>query len=198
MDGRKGKSAPQALISLRERLNDHRIGNIGAALTDRSLRAETQVPVLRIGGLREKRMTYTLEETERMVSALRALPPVDGSKRRLTKQAAVQQMAAEIRALQARGYTIEQVVESLHGVGFDITTPTLKSYLQRIKKRNGKKTPRGQRPSDPPVAAPSRERPAPPATMTEPKAPAVTEPRADAPVKRTGKDAFLVEDKKSY
>jgi len=157
-----------------------------------------QVPGLRIDGLPERRMTYTLEETERMVSALRALPPVDGSKRRLTKQAAVQQMAAEIRALQARGYTIEQVVESLHGVGFDITTPTLKSYLQRVKKRNGKKTARGQRPADPPVAAPSRERPASPAAATDSKAPAPTEPKPDATVKRTGKEAFLVEDKKDY
>jgi hypothetical protein len=143
-------------------------------------------------------MTYTLEETEKMLSALRALPPMDSSKRRLTKQAVVKQMAREIASLQARGYTIEQVVESLHGVGFEITTPTLKSYLQRIKKRSGKKTARGQRPSAPPVAAPSRERPAPPPVVTEPKAPGVTEPKADAAVKRTGKDAFLVKDKDSY
>lgn len=143
-------------------------------------------------------MTYTLEETERMVSALRALPPMDSSKRRLTKQAAVQQMAAEIRALQDRGYTIEQVVESLHGVGFDITTPTLKSYLQRAKQRTGKGAPRRQRPPAPPVAASSRERPAAPPAVTEPKASALTEPKAEAPLKRTGKDAFLVKDKDSY
>jgi hypothetical protein len=143
-------------------------------------------------------MTYTLEETERMVLALRALPPMDSSKRRLTKQAAIQQMASEIRALQARGYTIEQVVESLHGVGFEITTPTLKSYLQRTKKRSGKEAPRRRRPSGPPVAAPSRERPTAPPVVTGPKAPAVTEPKADATVKRTGKDAFLVTDKDSY
>jgi hypothetical protein len=143
-------------------------------------------------------MTYTLEETERMVSALRALPAMDRSKRHLTKQAVVKQMAREIASLQARGYTIEQVVESLHGVGFDITTPTLKSYLQRVKKRNSKEAPRRQRPLAPPIAAPSRDRPSAPPSVTEPKARAVTEPRADAAVKRTGKDAFLVEDKKSY
>ena len=143
-------------------------------------------------------MTYTLEETERMVSALRALPTMDRSKRRLTKQAVVKQMAREIASLQARGYTIEQVVESLHGVGFEITTPTLKSYLQRNKKRNDKKAARRQRPSSSPVTAPSRERPAPPPAVIEPKAPAVTEPKPDAEVKRTGKGAFLVEDKDSY
>jgi hypothetical protein len=143
-------------------------------------------------------MTYTLEETERMVSALRALPRIDSSKRRLTKQAAVQQMATEIRALQNRGYTIDQVVESLHGVGFDITTPTLKSYLQRAKQRTSKGAPRRQRPAAPPVAAPSRDGPPAPPAMTEAKAPAVTEPKADTPVKRTGKDAFLAKDRDSY
>jgi hypothetical protein len=60
---------------------------------------------------------------------------MDGSKRRLTKQAVVKRLSREIASLQARGYTIEQIVESLHGVGFDITTPTLKSCLQRKKKR---------------------------------------------------------------
>ena len=143
-------------------------------------------------------MTYTLEETERMGSALRALPPMDGSKRRLTKQAVVEQLRSEIASLQSRGYTIEQVVESLHGVGFDITTPTLKSYLQRAKKRTGKGATRRQRPAAPPVAAPSRERPAAPPAVTEPKAPEATEPKADAPVKRTGKDAFLAKDRDSY
>ena len=83
-------------------------------------------------------MTYTLEQSDQMVSALRALPAMDSSKRKLTKQAVVKRLAREIAALQARGYTIEQVVESLHGVGLDITTPTLKSYLQRAKRRRGK------------------------------------------------------------
>jgi hypothetical protein len=67
-------------------------------------------------------MAYTLEQSDLMASALRGLPPMDGSKRKLTKQAVVRRLAREIAALQARGYTIEQVVESLHGVGLDITT----------------------------------------------------------------------------
>jgi hypothetical protein len=143
-------------------------------------------------------MTYTLEETERMGTALRALPPIDVSQRRLTKQAVVKKLEREIVSLQARGYTIEQIVESLHGVGFDITTPTLKSYLQRNKKRKSKRAPRRQPPVAPPVAAPSRERPTTPAGVTKSKAPPVTEPKADAAVKRTGKDAFLAKDRETY
>ena len=135
-------------------------------------------------------MTYTLEQTETMVNALRALPAMDGSKRRLNKQAVVKHMAREIAALQARGYTIEQVVESLHGVGLEITTPTLKSYLQRVKKRNGKDAPKRWRRLVSVVATPTPVRQAP--------TPAVTDPKADGMVKRGGKDAFLVKDKDSY
>ncbi len=64
-------------------------------------------------------MSYTLEKAEEMARALRTLPAMDESKRRLSKQAVVKHLVAEIAALQQRGYTIEQVVESLQGVGFD-------------------------------------------------------------------------------
>ena len=89
-------------------------------------------------------MTYTLEQTEEMVSALRALPAMDSSKRRLNKQAVVKRLSRELAALQARGYTMEQIVECLRGIGFEISTPTLKSYLQRVKKRNAKDAPKGR------------------------------------------------------
>lgn len=135
-------------------------------------------------------MTYTLEQTEEMVSALRALPAMDSSKRRLNKQAVVRQMARDIAGLQARGYTIEQVVECLHGIGFEISTPTLKSYLQRVKNRRGKDAPKRRGRDVSAAAPPTREREAPP--------PAVTEPKADGAAKRSGKDAFLVKDKDSY
>ena len=81
-------------------------------------------------------MAYTLEDAERMASELSALPAMDSSKRSLTKQAVIKHLAREIASLQQRGYSIEQVVDSLKGVGLDISTPTLKSYLQRSKKRH--------------------------------------------------------------
>jgi hypothetical protein len=81
-------------------------------------------------------MEYTVEKANQMAAALRALPAVDDSKRKLDKQGAVRHLAGEILALQERGYTIEQVAESLTTVRLDIATP--KSYLQRIKKRTGK------------------------------------------------------------
>jgi hypothetical protein len=135
-------------------------------------------------------MTYTLEQTEEMVSALRALPAMDSSQRRLTKQAVVKRLAREIAALQARGYTIEQIVECLRGIGFEISTPTLKSYLQRAKNRRGKDAPKRQSRRVSAAAPPTRER--------EPPSAAATEPKADGAAKRSAKDAFLVKDKDSY
>ena len=134
-------------------------------------------------------MPYTLEQTDQMESALRALPPMDSSKRRLTKQAVVKRLAREIAALQGRGYSMEQVGESLRGVGLEITTPTLKSYLQRVKKRTGKAGTKRQGRSAPTATTQVREQQTPPAAA---------EPKADATAKRGGKDAFLVKDKDSY
>ena len=80
-------------------------------------------------------MTYTLERADELIRMLRDMPPLDASRRKLTKQGVVKHLADEITALQQRGYTLEQVVESLRGAAFDISTPTLKSYLQRAKRK---------------------------------------------------------------
>jgi hypothetical protein len=135
-------------------------------------------------------MTYTVEQTDEMVSALRALPAMDGSKRRLTKQDVVKRLARELAAVQARGYTMEQIAECLRGIGFEISTPTLKSYLQRVKKRNGKDAPKRRVRHGSVVTPPTRER--------EPSPLAATAPKTDGVATRSGKDAFLVKDKDSY
>jgi hypothetical protein len=49
-------------------------------------------------------MTYTREKTEDLIRVLRALPALEASKQKLTKQAVVKHLAAEIAALQQRGY----------------------------------------------------------------------------------------------
>lgn len=99
-------------------------------------------------------MEYTVEMADRIAEKLRALPPMDASKTRLNKQGVVIHLAGEIAALQERGYTLEQVAESLRGSGLEITTPTLKSYLQRSKRNPN----RGRR-----KASPARAREAAPA-----------------------------------
>jgi hypothetical protein len=96
-------------------------------------------------------MEYTLELAERLVEKLRAMPPKAPSKRRLDKQGLVKHLAEEIASLQQRGYTIEEVAESLRGHGLDITTPTLKNYLQRARGKRVKPR-KPQRPSERPRA----------------------------------------------
>jgi hypothetical protein len=134
-------------------------------------------------------MTYTLEKAEDLIRVLQALPPLDASKQKLTKQAVVKHLAAEIAALQQRGYALEQIVESLRGGAFEISTATLKSYLQRTKRKPARATPRKKS-----TASPT------PGGMQQTQAPSVpmTESKSDGAAARSGKQAFLVKDKDSY
>lgn len=164
---------------------------------------------------RADEQTYEPAELDKMAAGLRALPAMDPSKRRTNKQGAVRYLAKEIAAVQARGYTVEEIVESLHGLGLDITTPTLKSYLQRAKNRAAKGSKARRRSTDAgkEAAAPSALRPEP-----LPKSAAASTPggalgnrtamtaKGDGPASptperaplRAGKDAFLITDKDSY
>lgn len=78
-------------------------------------------------------MKYTTEQLEAIASKLREMPPVEKKKQEHSKQEAVRVLSKEIAALQKRGYTLDQISETLRGEGLSIATPTLKSYLQRAK-----------------------------------------------------------------
>ena len=154
---------------------------------------------------------YTVEGANRLAEELRAIPAKDPAKRKLDKQGMVSLLAAEIVALQQRGYTIEEVAESLRGRRLTITTPTLKNYLQRAKSKTEKRAKNGARSafggsgSGAPKAtkreAPNGPTPTP--TQTPPAAKQATStPEArsapEATALRSGKGAFLVKDKDSY
>jgi DNA-binding transcriptional MerR regulator len=109
-------------------------------------------------------MGYTLEQIEAVAQKLREMPEADPSKRIFSKQETVRLLSGEITELRKRGYTLEQISESLRGEGIDITTPTLKNYLQRVKARargskSGTKTRREKpkTPMDAPKKADSAE-----------------------------------------
>ena len=156
-------------------------------------------------------MDYTVESANGWPRSCGRFPPKDPAKRKLDKQGMVRLLAGEIIALQQRGYTIEEVAESLRGRGLAITTPTLKNYLQRAKSKtekrakNGARTASGGSGSGAPKAA-KREAPnapAPAPTQTPPAAKqAASTPEAgaapEATALRSGKGAFLVKDKDSY
>jgi hypothetical protein len=155
-------------------------------------------------------MEYTLEAARRLAEELRAIPPKDPSQRRLDKQGMVRELAQELVALQQRGYTIEEVAESLRGHGFEITTVTLKNYLQRAK-NSGTKSRKARRPvgarsapaavgtpltlTELPARAPAESSSKGAATTGKPESP--QKPAID-PAIRSGKSAFLIKDKESY
>lgn len=78
-------------------------------------------------------MKYTTEKLEEIAKKLLSMPPVEKRQHEHSKIGAIVILSKEIESLQKRGYTIDQISETLRGEGLDITTPTLKSYLQRAK-----------------------------------------------------------------
>jgi hypothetical protein len=83
-------------------------------------------------------MAYTLEDANRLRQLMRAAPDKDPNQRRMDKQAIVREVIDEIAAMQERGYTLEEVAELWAKGGFELTLPTLKSYLQRARKGSAK------------------------------------------------------------
>ena len=83
-------------------------------------------------------MGYTVAQVEEIASKLRALPAIEPPPKDLTKSDVVKMLAKEIKSLQKRGYSLEQIASSLKGEGLDISTPTLKSYMQKAKANGGR------------------------------------------------------------
>jgi len=124
-------------------------------------------------------MDYTVEQVDRVGEGLLALPAVEPSKRKLDKQAAIARLKDQIATVQQRGYTLEQIAQSMSGLGIQITTPTLKSYLQRARKPGSRRvakttrrlpsTPRRE-PGGPRMAEAERTTPPPPPKAAKPDA----------------------------
>ena len=94
-------------------------------------------------------MKNTAEKAQAIAKKLREMPSVE-KKKELSKQKMVRILVKEITALQRRGYTLEQISETLRGEDLSITTPTLRNYLQRAKP--AKKAP-AKKPGDTPATA---------------------------------------------
>ena len=85
-------------------------------------------------------MKYAMEQIEALAVKLRDLPPVDKNEKEYSMQETIKILTQEIKLLQKRGYTLDQIVESLRGEGFTLTTPTLKTYLNQSKRKSVAKT----------------------------------------------------------
>ena len=78
-------------------------------------------------------MKYTTTQLDLIAEKLKNMPPVKNENQGCSKQEAVKILKKEIASMQQRGYALDQISEMLRMEGMDITTPTLKSYLQRAK-----------------------------------------------------------------
>lgn len=78
-------------------------------------------------------MAIQLDTIEALRAKMKEAPEVAKEKRRVSKQEAIRELKRDIEAMQKRGYTLEDIAKFLTDGGMQITTPTLKSYLQRTK-----------------------------------------------------------------
>lgn len=72
---------------------------------------------------------YSVEKIRQLRQALTALPPRETG---VSAMAAIAQLADDIRALKARGYTHAMIAELLTAQGIPISHATLRTYLSRI------------------------------------------------------------------
>lgn len=78
-------------------------------------------------------MAIQLDKIEALKAKMKEAPEVVKEKRQLSKQEAVKELKREIEGMQKKGYTLEDIAKFLTDGGLQITTPTLKSYMQRSK-----------------------------------------------------------------
>jgi hypothetical protein len=131
-------------------------------------------------------MPLTRARIAEIAEKLRKMPPAPPADVHVSNQEAVRLLEREIAGQQRKGYSLEQIVESLRGEGLELTIPTLKSYRSRAKAGIARR----RRPSSPPRVADAKAAP------LTPKA-AAPSTKAETPTK-SGKDAFLVKDKVDY
>ena len=66
-------------------------------------------------------MKCTTEQLEAIAAKLREMPPIEKKKQEHSKQDAVRILSKEIALLQKRGYTLDQISETLRGEGLGDT-----------------------------------------------------------------------------
>jgi hypothetical protein len=76
---------------------------------------------------------YNADDLESVADKLKNMPAVEKKDTEVSKSEAIKMLLSEIILMQERGYSLEQIADTLTDNGVDIKTPTLKSYLQRHK-----------------------------------------------------------------
>lgn len=87
-------------------------------------------------------MEITAAQVDDFRTQLRALPPLEANKQKLTLKEAIARMAEEIRGLRDKGYSWGDIAAILGRIGITISPQSLNSYL---KPSHGKSTARRKR-----------------------------------------------------
>lgn len=125
-------------------------------------------------------------QIEAIIEMARNAPPAPPSETDVSKQEGVRLLVPAIAEFRRKGYSMQQIADSFRGVGFELTTPTLKSYLARVKASK-------RRRRDAPRSGAEATKMVPVSTEKE----SARLAKKEVPAK-SGKDAFLVKDKDSY
>lgn len=92
-------------------------------------------------------MKYSIEQMERIAARLQSIPKLDKTHPTLTKQEGITLLNDEITKLRKDGHSLERISEILHDIGFEITSSTLKNYLQRAKESTQEGVKTGTKPT---------------------------------------------------
>lgn len=123
-------------------------------------------------------MAIQLDTIEALRAKMKEAPEVAKEKRRVSKQEAIRELKRDIEAMQKRGYTLDDIAKFLTDGGMQISTPTLKSYLQRTKADKPKALKKAENFADAKTTTPAQAAQQPAQTAAVAKAKQVAEQKA--------------------
>lgn len=85
-------------------------------------------------------MALTLDALEALRERIKDAPPAPKETQKVNKMEAIRAIRKDIESMQKRGYSFDDIAKFLSEGGLQITTPTLKSYMQRTKPESQKTT----------------------------------------------------------
>jgi len=75
--------------------------------------------------------TFTLAQVEAAKARISSLPERPAEPKPLNLAQSIREMKSEIQAALRRGYTLDEIAQSLKDNQFDVGVPTLRAYLSR-------------------------------------------------------------------
>jgi hypothetical protein len=78
-------------------------------------------------------MKFTKNQIDKVRSSLKSLPKIEPIEKTYQKLEVVKEVRKEITELQKKGYSLAQIADQFTKSGIEMTTLSLKSYVQKVK-----------------------------------------------------------------